>query len=78
MTPGELLAVLDALPGVQVETHWPIPEGEFDPQRDEHLQRVDDEPIGAGLVAFEVRLEDEDERSKSDGYPDRRDLPTHR
>lgn len=64
MTPGELLAVLDALPGVQVETHWPIPEGEFDPLKVFVALRVDGVPM--------------DERSEDDGDSDRRDLPTHR
>jgi hypothetical protein len=61
MTPEELLAVLDALPGVEVDTHWPVPEGEFDPLKVFVALRVDGEPCGDH--SFEIWIQG----SESDG-----------
>jgi hypothetical protein len=71
MTPEELLATLDALPGVEVDTSWLVPAGEIDPSKVFVAVQLDMTSVGDEFE-FKVRIE----RSETDGYPDRRDLPS--
>jgi hypothetical protein len=69
MTPEELVAVLEALPGVQIDASWLCETGEVDPSKVFVSLRCDMTP---GPDEFVICIE----RSESDGHPDRSDLPT--
>jgi hypothetical protein len=71
VTPEELVAVVEALPGVQVDTSWLCETGEVDPSKVFVAVQLDMVSIGDEFE-FKVRIE----RSETDGHPDRSDLPT--
>lgn len=64
MTPEELIAVIEALPGVQLDTWWHTETGEIDPSKVFVAVRCDMTPMsGRG---FEIQIE-----RSGHGDPDR-------
>ena len=69
MTPDELLAVLDAIPGVQVAGNWPCDSGEIERSKVFVTLVCDMRPSPDQFV---IRIE---RGGEGDGHSDRRDLP---